>query len=42
MEVDFLTYVPAGNGYMYLVAIIDLYSCYIVGWTLSNTMSRVV
>jgi len=34
-----ITYVPVGNGYMYLVAIIDLYSRYIVGWSLSNTMS---
>ena len=35
-----ITYdVPVGNGYMYLVAIIDLYSRYIVGWSLSNTMT---
>ena len=27
-----ITYVPVGNGYMYLFAIIDLYSRYIVGW----------
>jgi len=33
-----ITYVPVGNGYMYLFAIIDLYSRYIVGWSLSNTM----
>jgi putative transposase len=26
-----ITYVPVGNGYMYLVAIIDLYSRFIVG-----------
>jgi putative transposase len=27
-----------GRGYMYLLAIIDLHSRYIVGWSLSNTM----
>jgi putative transposase len=26
------------TGYMYLVAIIDLYSRYVVGWSVSNTM----
>lgn len=34
-----ITYVPVGNGHMYLVAIIDLYSRFIVGWSLSNTMT---
>jgi len=34
-----ITYVPVGNGNMYLVAIIDLYSRFIVGWSLSNTMT---
>jgi CubicO group peptidase (beta-lactamase class C family) len=34
-----ITYVPVGHGYMYLVAIIDLYSRFIVGWSLSNTMT---
>ena len=35
-----ITYLPlAGGGWMYLVAIIDLYSRYIVGWSLSNTMT---
>tara|TARA_B100000676_G_C18000725_1_gene800691 strand:- start:200 stop:1012 length:813 start_codon:yes stop_codon:yes gene_type:complete len=34
-----ITYVPVGNGHMYLFAIIDLYSRYIVGWSLSNTMT---
>jgi len=34
-----ITYVPVGNEYMYLVAIIDLYSRFIVGWSLSNTMT---
>ena len=30
-----ISYVPVGSGYIYLVAIIDLYSRYIVGWSLS-------
>lgn len=34
-----ITYIPAGGGHMYLVAIIDLYSRFIVGWSLSNTMT---
>jgi putative transposase len=34
-----ITYIPVGDGYMYLVAIIDLYSRFIVGWSLSNTMA---
>lgn len=33
-----ITYVPMRGGYMYLCAIIDLYSRYIVGWSVSNTM----
>jgi len=34
-----ITYIPMQRGYMYLFAIIDLYSRYVVGWSLSNTMS---
>ena len=34
-----ITYVPTSNGYMYLFAIIDLHSRFIVGWSLSNTMT---
>jgi len=33
-----ITYIPMAKGYMYLLAIMDLYSRYIVGWSLSNTM----
>ncbi len=33
-----ITYIPINNGYMYLIAIIDLYSRYVVKWALSNTM----
>lgn len=33
-----ITYVPMKKGFMYLCAIIDLYSRYIVGWGVSNSM----
>jgi len=33
-----ITYIKTKNGWMYLVAIIDLYSRYIIAWRLSNTM----
>lgn len=33
-----ITYVPTKKGFMYLTAIIDLYSRFVVGWSLSNTM----
>ena len=33
-----ITYVPIKGGYMYLIAIIDLYSRYVLNWALSNTM----
>lgn len=33
-----ITYIPMKNGFLYLTAIIDLYSRYIVGWGLSNTL----
>ena len=33
-----ISYIPMPKGFMYLVAIMDLYSRYIVGWSLSNTM----
>lgn len=33
-----ITYIPMQKGFMYLVAIIDLHSRYIVGWSLSNSM----
>jgi putative transposase len=34
-----ITYIPVQNGYLYLCAIIDLQSRYVVNWSLSNTMS---
>lgn len=33
-----ITYIPMKNGFLYLTAIIDIYSRYIVGWGLSNTL----
>ena len=33
-----ITYIPMARGYLYLFAIMDLKSRYIVGWSLSNTM----
>ena len=33
-----ITYIPMPKGYMYLTAIIDVYSRYIVGWSISNSM----
>lgn len=33
-----ISYIPIWNGYMYLTAIIDLYSRYVLTWSLSNTM----
>jgi putative transposase len=33
-----ITYVPMLKGYMYLLAIMDIYSRCIMGWSLSNTM----
>lgn len=36
-EID-ITYIPMKNGFMYLTAIIDVYSRYIVGWGLSNSL----
>jgi putative transposase len=33
-----ISYIPLRRGFMYLVAIMDVYSRYILGWSLSNTM----
>jgi Transposase and inactivated derivatives len=33
-----ITYIPMERGFLYLTAIIDVYSRYIVGWDLSNTL----
>jgi len=34
-----ITYIPMKRGFMYLFAVIDLYSRYVVGWSVSNTMT---
>lgn len=36
-EID-ITYIPMKQGFMYLTAIIDVFSRYIVGWGLSNSL----
>jgi len=33
-----ITYVPTAAGFMYLVAVMDRWSRYVLGWRLSNTM----
>lgn len=33
-----ISYIPMAKGFMYLTAIIDLYSRYVVNWSVSNTM----
>jgi putative transposase len=33
-----ITYVPMPNGFMYLAAVIDWYSRYVIAWRLSNTL----
>jgi len=34
-----ITYIPMSKGFMYLTAVIDVFSRYIVSWEISNTMS---
>lgn len=34
-----ITYIPMRRGFMYMTAIIGVYSCKIVGWGISNSMS---
>lgn len=33
-----ITYIPVSGGYLYLVAVMDLYSRYILSWELSNSL----
>jgi putative transposase len=33
-----ITYVPMAHGFMYLVAVMDWFSRYVLSWTISNTM----
>jgi putative transposase len=34
-----ITFIPVQGGYLYLVAVIDLYSRYVLNWSLSNSMT---
>jgi len=36
-----ITYIPMAKGFLYLVAIIDWYSRYVISWRISNTMDTV-
>ena len=36
--IDDITYIPMKRGFLYLTAIIDWYSCCIVGWELDDTL----
>ncbi len=36
-----ITYIPLARGFMYLVAVIDWYSRYILSWQLSNTLESI-
>jgi putative transposase len=33
-----ITYIPMAKGFMYLIAVIDIYSRYVVHWSVSNSM----
>jgi putative transposase len=35
-----ITYIPMKKGFLYLTAVIDLYSRYIVGWQISNSLEK--
>ncbi len=35
-----ITYIPMAKGFMYLVAVIDWHTRYVLSWTLSNTMDN--
>jgi putative transposase len=35
-----ITYLPVRGGYLYLVAILDWYSRFVIAWELSNSMDR--
>jgi transposase InsO family protein len=35
-----ITYIPTGEGWLYLAAVMDLYSRQIVGWSMDRTMTQ--
>lgn len=37
-----ITYIPMKEGFMYLTAIMDVYSRFVIGWTISNTLAAEV
>ena len=37
-----ITYIPMHRGFMYLVAILDWYSRYVVAWSISNTLDTTI
>ncbi len=37
-----ISYIPMKRGFMYLTVVIDVYSRYVVGWNLSNSLSKEV
>ena len=37
-----ITYVPMKKGFLYLMAIIDLHSRFVLNWSLSNTLEGLV
>ena len=36
-----ITYIPMRKGFMYLIAIIDVYSRFVVGWKISNSLETI-
>jgi len=36
-----ITYIPMARGFLYLVAIMDWHSRYVVAWNLSNTLEPI-
>jgi transposase InsO family protein len=38
LRTDYFTYVPMRHGFLYLVAVLDWYSRYVLAWELSNTL----
>lgn len=37
-----ITYIDMAEGWLYLAAVLDLYSCKIVGWSMSDRMTAVL
>jgi len=39
-QADDITYISTGEGWLYLAAVKDLYTCEIVGWSMDNRMTQ--